>query len=1183
MNVREILNELARLRISLQVENDALKVRGARGALTDSLRNELTARKPEIIAFLRQRENRTDQDEIKPVPRNGPMLLSVPQDWMWYWDQVDPSNSYLHLPFTTRVRGPMQVELLERAIANVVRRHETLHCVFHDEGSGPRMHLRDPQPVEVPVMDLRHLSPEARKPEAQRLLTTLFEQNFDLAQGPLFRFMLVRIQDDEHWLAGVFHHLISDMASTFLVQHEIFPSYEALATGRSATLPDLPIQYADYAAWQRRVLMGGERERLARYWRARLADTPPVVLPADRPRPKIPSRRGASAIFEVAAPLTQAVNEFCRAHRVSLFTLCVSLLNTLLHRCSGQTDVLLGCSINGRTGPALAPLLGNLGWDVGLRTDLQGDPTFGELVERVGRVVVEAMSHQELPVAELIRGTNRGPRETFDPYFKVMTTALVQPAAPAASGFDIEPLGLGLSRGTQYYDLFVVMVMTGSRFYFLYEYAMDLFAATTIESIHHATLGLLEKALQDPNLRLSALPMDEQLRANALAFEAPPINMTVTSTFTAEPLNAGLDFWSNELGLSWNVAYAGFGQVFQQLLDPTSALSRNRDGMNVVLVRLSDLGEDPAAREVAYDQLVRALSAVRVPVVLIFCPSLDETMAARETVLAKALEGAAGVYVTTSAQIAATYPLADVHDRESDSQGSIPYSPAYYAVLATVIVRRLHALKGRSRKVIVADCDNTLWDGVCGEVGPDGVELEPGHRALQEFLVAQHDQGTIVCLCSKNEEADVRAVFEERSDFPMRLEHIAAMRVNWRPKSQNLKALAQELNLGLDSFIFIDDNPIECAEVRANCPDVLVLPVASKAEGTAHALEHLWALDRLVVTQEDRQRTQFYQREADRARARSEAPSLAAFLERLEINIDIAPLAESQIPRVSQLTKRTNQFNTTTLRLSESDIAAYGPERCLVTTVRDRFGDHGLVGVTLLGQTDEALVVEDIMQSCRTLGRGVEHQMLSIVGQRAEASQKHWVDIPLVPSARNQPVRDFLEEVARDVPGSEFKNGVLRVDAKALAALRFDPSRATEAEPEQAEGGGSAKAAKRAAAEISADKLVHITRVFARPDDLAAAVEHRPRNQDQAARAPYVAPQSPAEQILAQIWTALLGIESIGAKDDFFDLGGDSVTAIQMVGRARNAGLVLSANDMLTHKSIEALAALGHSRRMEMA
>ncbi len=1174
MNVREILTELARRQITLRAERDVLKIRAVPGALTEDLRRELAARKPEILAFLQKAEARPDEDQITPVPRGGPMLLSVPQQWMWYWDQVDPANAFLHLPFATRLRGRLDREALDAAFTDVLRRHETLRSTFHSEDAGPRAHIHAPTAVQIPLSDLSHLAAAEQPHEAQRLLSGFLTRSFDVGRGPLFRLLLLRFSDEEHWFAGVLHHLIADMGSTFLVQQEVFKLYDARRSGKPAALPELPVQYADYAAWQHRVFVGELREQKLRFWREKLADAPPVVLPADRPRPKRPSRRGNTALVELPEPLARAADAFCRAHRVSPFTFAVSALAATLHLCSGQSDLLLGCSINGRSHAALAPLLGNLGWDLGLRTDLSGEPTFAELVQRVGRVVTEALEHQDLPVAEAFRALRQDAHETFDPFFKVMITALVQPDGIPVSGLAVEPLALWLPRGTLYYDLFVAWVAIGDRCYLSFDYAEDLFERATIELLAQTMIRTIAAGVASPGVLLSALPREEALQSNARAFAAPPLTVTVTATFTAEPLAAGLEFWSDELGWPWQVQFTGFGQVFQQLLNAGSELSRNRDGVNVVLVRLSDLAPvaEPGELDRATQQLIAAASAARAPVVLVLCQSPGGAFAERESAIAAALRSAPGVHVTTSAELAALYPLDDVHDPAADAEGRIPYTPAAYAVLATWVARRAYALKSRPRKVIVVDCDNTLWEGVCAETGPDGVEIGDGHHALQAFLLEQHDQGTLLCLCSKNEEPDVHAVFESGPAMPLRREHLAATRINWQPKSQNLRALARELNVGLDSFVFIDDNPLECAEVRAGCPEVLVVPVSPSAAGMAELLAHLWPLDRLVVTEEDRQRTQFYQREADRVRLRAEAPSFAAFLERLELKIQVAEMLESQIARVAQLTQRTNQFNTTTLRLSETEIAARGSARCLVTAVQDRLGDHGLVGVTLLCEDLDALRVEGLLQSCRTLGRGVEHQMLREVAQRAAAASRSFVDVPLHATARNRPVRDFLAGLSQTLAGSqELAGGGYRFATGALTALRFDPQQADEPEVESEERGRPQRAR---GPEVDPERLVRIARTLIRADALAAAMSHRRKPATRLARPPYVAPRSDTERALAEIWSALLGVPEIGTTEDFFALGGDSVIAIQMIGRARAAGLGLAANDLLTHKSIAGLATL---------
>jgi FkbH-like protein len=329
-------------------------------------------------------------------------------------------------------------------------------------------------------------------------------------------------------------------------------------------------------------------------------------------------------------------------------------------------------------------------------------------------------------------------------------------------------------------------------------------------------------------------------------------------------------------------------------------------------------------------------------------------------------------------------------------------------------VRRLHALRRPPYKVAVVDADNTLWTGVCGEDGPEGVVIDGPRRALQEFLLKQREAGMLLALCSKNEAADVDAVFAAHPDMPLRPGHLAASRVSWNAKSDGLLSLAEELGLGLDSFVFLDDNPVEIADVQARCPGVVCLRVPEDPRQIPAWLRHLWAFDRPKVTAEDRARAESYRQNREREALRQGAPSLEAFLESLGLVVDVRPVAPEHLPRVAQLTQRTNQFNLSLVRRTEAEVGRFlaGGGEGLEVSVRDRFGDYGLVGVALFTRGSEALAVDTMLLSCRVLGRGVEHRLLASLVEIAAGRGLARVDLPWVPGDRNRPALEFLERLA---------------------------------------------------------------------------------------------------------------------------------------------------------------------------
>ncbi len=466
------------------------------------------------------------------------------------------------------------------------------------------------------------------------------------------------------------------------------------------------------------------------------------------------------------------------------------------------------------------------------------------------------------------------------------------------------------------------------------------------------------------------------------------LRLAITATFTAEPIEGILQFVLGGLGFDVEISFSDYHQVIPQLLDPTSLIGRN-SGINLVLVRFEDwarfrdAGETHEAIRGGVSELTAALVSFArrrsTPTIVwigppspdfVADPSRRTLIEELDTQLRQEIEGIPSLHLLANEALNGT-PVANVHDARLDRIGHVPYTPLYFTALGTTLARRVHAIKSPAYKVIALDADNTIWEGVVGEDGVSGLSLPPGKRALQEFVVRRQSEGMLVCLVSKNAERDVFEVFESRPDMSLRREHLVSWRVNWEPKSRNLVDLAEELNLGLDSFIFLDDNPLECAEVRAACPGVLTLAVPPDGE-IEDFLHHIWAFDRLDVTEEDRKRTGLYRQNLERTRFEGESDGIEAFLAGLELRIEIAAPAEDEFPRVAQLTQRTNQFNFTTIRRTEAEIrplAASGLE-CLRVRVADRFGDYGLVGVLIFGETTDAVVLDTMLLSCRALGRG---------------------------------------------------------------------------------------------------------------------------------------------------------------------------------------------------------------------
>jgi FkbH-like protein/FkbM family methyltransferase len=511
-----------------------------------------------------------------------------------------------------------------------------------------------------------------------------------------------------------------------------------------------------------------------------------------------------------------------------------------------------------------------------------------------------------------------------------------------------------------------------------------------------------------------------------------------------------------------------------------------------------------------------------------------------------------GVHPIRSTAPLRRYPVEEYYDPHGHHLGHIPYTSPAYAAIGTALFRTIFSLSRKQYKAIVLDCDNTLWQGVCGEDGPLGIDVSMPYRRLQEFMIGRLQAGMLLCLCSKNNERDVLDVFEQRADMVLKREHLVSWRINWNSKSANVKSLARELNLGLDSFIFIDDNPVDCADVRINCPGVLTLQLPPDAESFSTFLDHVWAFDHAGGTDEDHNRTRMYRENAERAQFREQTCSLKDFVQGLQLRVDIREMTVDQLSRVSQLTYRTNQFNFTTVRRSEQEIrefVARDRATCLVVHVVDRFGDYGIVGVVMYEAAADRFTVDTFALSCRVLGRGVEHAVLADLGRRARADGKRFVALAYRPTERNAPAREFITRIGERA-GKEA-GGTWTLAAERLARLEYNPDDAAPAGDEASErrdptcrprGAGAALGSgdRSEALQLVAQRLYDIDRLTHAID------EYRLRNEPRATPADAAA-SGVLDTALLDIWRKVLGRPRIGMNDNFFDVGGTSLRAVQVI------------------------------------
>jgi amino acid adenylation domain-containing protein/natural product biosynthesis luciferase-like monooxygenase protein len=442
-------------------------------------------------------------------PRDGSLPLSFAQERLWFLDQLQPNIAAYNEISVLRIHGVLNPLVLEAALGEVVRRHESLRTRFEVVDGSPVQVIEQVGELRLEPVDLSGLPTEEQAAEVRRLIREEALRPFNLAVGPLIRVSLLKLGTEEHVAVVVIHHIVTDGWSRELLLREVGALYAALVEGRPLPLPELPIQYADYALWQREWLQGEVLERQLAYWKKQLSGAPAALdLPTDRARPAVPSFKGASVSFVLSKELTEGLIALGRREDATLFMVLLAVLKVVLFRWSGQADVVVGSPIAGRLHWQTERLIGVFVNTLALRTDLSGDPKFRELLRRVKEVALGAYAHQDLPFEKLVEELQPVRAMSRQPIFQVMLVAQNQNMPTDGlrlPGLVLSPMG-GMT-ATSKFDLTLIISETRAGLHGTFEYSTDLFDESTIARLIDHFKTLLERVVTDPDRRLSELPL----------------------------------------------------------------------------------------------------------------------------------------------------------------------------------------------------------------------------------------------------------------------------------------------------------------------------------------------------------------------------------------------------------------------------------------------------------------------------------------------------------------------------------------------------------------------------------------------------------------------------------------------------------------------------------------------------
>ena len=444
---------------------------------------------------------------IEPIPRDGELPLSFAQQRLWFLDQLQPGSAFYNIPMALRIKGNLQYDAMNQTIAEIIQRHEVLRTTFENVEGKPRVVIHPPEPVTVPITDLQDLPEAERETRARELAKAEAQAPFDLAKGPLFRVQLLKLAEDDHIALVTMHHIISDGWSMAIFVREVGLLYPKYIKGNGQVLPELKIQYVDYAAWQRKWLQGEVLQRQLDFWKRHLEGAPPVLeLPTDKPRPAIQTFNGTVARMAIPSEVLQHVRALSKKENATVFMTVLAAFYVLLHRYSGQDDIVVGTPIAGRSRSELENLIGFFVNTLALRARFTPNITFKELLRQVRETTLGAHAHQDLPFEQLVEELQPERNLSHSPIFQVMFVFQNLPLERLElPGITLQPFEA--KPDIAKFDLSLIASEGPDGLMMEWEYNTDLFTEATIRRMMSHFETLLKEALAQPDVPVARLPL----------------------------------------------------------------------------------------------------------------------------------------------------------------------------------------------------------------------------------------------------------------------------------------------------------------------------------------------------------------------------------------------------------------------------------------------------------------------------------------------------------------------------------------------------------------------------------------------------------------------------------------------------------------------------------------------------
>ena len=925
---------------------------------------------------------------LRPATRDIVRLLRSAQPGM-------PQAAHA-VGLAVRLKAPADRDTLTGIIGRLVARHAALRTAIVSGEEGRQLCV-----VRELTQPLLRWTAVSDEPDPAERLRALVEPPFDLATAPLWRFELLDGAQYGQILVFGAHHAVSDLQSLLLVAGEIDAELSGTTLGGVVTNRDIYLLIEAQRTGEGAAPSGAGTA--AAQWRETFDGSERLDLTLSRPRPAEWSYRAGSVTVTIPDGLMDRVATVARHLAITPAAFCLGTLTVLLASKCERERFVLAVPVDTRIHADAADAVGFFGVPVPFPAEARAGEPVAEVLrrtdQRLERLLAKGAMFSDVLATLVRQGLYRPNAPLVEVYFNYVR------------GGRLDRLDV-LPHGTGYSDLDLMMTMTPDAGYLRLDHNLDILDAADTAGLAEEFLGLLGEAARD---------------ATALVRPgAPSRSLALAATFALGdlPRMVGAALADGSL----HVAEAAYHQVLTALRDPSGVFADPTTAVGLVLLRAPDLErfgsmDDGLLAELRtqYPAALRAVAErTRKPLIVGFLPSSrhDERFTRWERGIAAELADSPGIAVLGADDWTRHHAVAQRFDERTERLAHLPFAVPFQAAVALRLADVVRAVLRPVPKVIAVDGDETLWSGAAGEIGPDAVDLSGSRALLARRLLQWRAAGVLLVLVSNNDEQTVRAVLD-RPDCLLKSEHFSVISAAWEPKPARLVDAARTLNLDLDSFLFLDDNPAEIARMRAALPQVLAVTCPAEA-ALDDFLGRLWPLVRAAATAEDALRSRFYAQERHRDAVR-EQTLFEDFLAQLDLELDIRVLDAHDIHRAEQLVRRTNQFTLRARSADGADVDRWREQGEVWTVAaRDRFGDYGQIGLLALRVATDQLDLLAWLLSCRALGRGVEERLLAWLADRADELGCAGVRLTAQRTPRNAPARRIVAALGGGHEDDEF-------------------------------------------------------------------------------------------------------------------------------------------------------------------